>query len=231
MQVEEYMGVFLVVNTEFGCLQTTYDDDVDLSVPVLPSTAASMNHMARSTCHGGQMPHPLSPCQQSPETSSSPTRSVSRSQSAPQPGKQRKRKGAIDWCSCSNVHTCQVHKAQANFRKSLRRGFLSPLAAQSSGEQHVSPFEAGGGHPALTSSLAGNTMHTSRSTSCSLKMLLIPCQLVLTLRFHQAWVVACNSCSSLLQLHMNCRQRTHGGRVLWRCKPFRLRLSETRLTC
>ena len=121
---------------------------LDAAVPMMPPAApASMNHIARTTCHSGQMP-PLSPCQQSSETRSSPAGSVSRSQSAPQPGKQRKRKSAIDWCSCSNVHTCQIHKAQANFRKSLRRGFLSPLAAQSSGEEQISPFEAVGGRSA-----------------------------------------------------------------------------------
>ena len=121
---------------------------MDLFVPVMPSTAARLSYTAGSTCHGGQMSPPLSSCQHDVDTSSSPAGSVSRTQSAPQLGKQRKRKGAVDWCNCSNVHTCQVHKAQANFRKSLRRGFLSPLAAQGSGEEHVSLCEAGGGHPA-----------------------------------------------------------------------------------
>ncbi len=30
---------------------------------------------------------------------------------------------------------------------------------------------------------------------------------------------------------MNCRQRTHGRQVTWRCKPLRFRLSKTKLTC
>ena len=149
-------AVFLAaaVNTDIGCLQTTCDDadGWDAAVPVVPSTApVRENHTAESTCHGGQVPHfalTLSSYQRSPEIRSSPAESVSRSQSAPQLGKQRKRRRAADWCSCSNVHTCQVHKAQANFRKSLRRGFLSPLSAQGSGEEHVSPREARGGHPA-----------------------------------------------------------------------------------
>ena len=37
--------------------------------------------------------------------------------------------------------------------------------------------------------------------------------------------------SFCLQLHMNCRQRTHGRQVIWRCKPLRFRLSKTKLTC
>ena len=145
---------FLAVDTNTECLQTTCDDaDVwDAPVPVVPSTApAGVNYIAESTWYGGQMPRftlPLSPCQRSPETGSSPAGSVNRSHSAPQLGKQRKRKGAIDWCSCSNMQTCQLHKAQTNFRKSLRRGFLSPLAVQGSGEEHVSPLEARYGHPA-----------------------------------------------------------------------------------
>ena len=88
---------------------------------------------------------PLSPCQQSPESSSSATGGVGGSHGATQLGK---RKGAIHRCNCSNVQNCQLHKAHANFRKSLRRGFLSPLAAQGSGEQHVSHCEARGGRPA-----------------------------------------------------------------------------------
>ena len=149
-------AVFLAaaVNTDTGCLQKTCDegDGWDAAVPVVPSTApARVNHTAETTCHGGQVPHfalTLSSCQQSPEVRSNPAESVSRSHSAPQLSKQHKRRRATDWCSCSNVHTCQLHKAQANFRKSLRRGFLSPLSAQGSAAEHVSPHEARGGHPA-----------------------------------------------------------------------------------
>ncbi|DBA65523.1 TPA: hypothetical protein ACH3X2_003179 [Trebouxia sp. C0005] len=106
-----------------------------------------------------QLTLPVSPCQQSPDSSSSATGGVGRSHSAPQLGK---RKGAIDWCDYKgNLQTCQLHKAQANFRKSLRRGFLSPLAAQgsTSGEEHVSQCEAGGGDPA--SSQAEDVCQTS----------------------------------------------------------------------
>ncbi len=94
------------------------------------------------------MPHitlSLSPCQQSPESSISATEGVGGSDGATQ---LCKRKGAIHRCNCGNVQTCQLRKAQANFRKSLRRGFLSPLAAQGSGEEHVSPRQARGGRPA-----------------------------------------------------------------------------------
>ena len=151
---EGYICWFLVVNTDTGCLQTTGDnaDGWDAAVPVVPSTAPSrLNHTAGSTCHGGQMPHftlPPFPCQQSPENRNGLAGSVSRFYSAPQLGKQRKRKGAIEWCNCSTMQTCQLHKAQANFRKSLRRGFLSPLAAQDTSEGHFSPCEARGWHPA-----------------------------------------------------------------------------------
>ena len=86
---------------------------------------------------------PVSPCQQSPESSSSAIGGVGRSLS-----QLGKRTGAIDRCNCSNVQTCHLHKAQATFRKTLRRGFLSPLAAQGSGEEHVSHCEARGGRPA-----------------------------------------------------------------------------------
>ena len=56
------------------------------------------------------MPHitlPLSPCQQSPESSSSATGGVGRSHGATQLGK---RKGAIHRCNCGNVQTCQLRK-------------------------------------------------------------------------------------------------------------------------
>ncbi|DBB13346.1 TPA: hypothetical protein ACH3X3_005081 [Trebouxia sp. C0006] len=127
-------------------------DGWNAAVPMVPFTApAGVNFIAGSTYHGGQMPHftlPPPPCQQIPEASSSPVESVSRSHSAPQLGKQRKRKGAIDLCNSSTVQTCPLHKAQANFRKSLRRGFLSPLAVQCTSEEHFSPCKARGGHPA-----------------------------------------------------------------------------------
>ena len=145
---EEYICCSLVVNTDIGCLQTTCDDGDgwDAAVPVVPSTApAGVNYVAGSTGHGGQMPQftlPLYPCRPSPEISSSPAGSVSRAQSAPQLGKQRKHKGIFDWCNCNNAHTCQVHQAQVHVRKLLRRGFLSPLAAPGTGEEHFSPFEA-----------------------------------------------------------------------------------------
>jgi len=64
-----------------------------------------------------------------------------------------------------------------------------------------------------------------------LEILRIPHQSSVSLQFCQARFVACNACPSNLQLHMNCRQRTHGRQVMWRCKPLRFRLSETRLTC
>ncbi|DBA65510.1 TPA: hypothetical protein ACH3X2_003183 [Trebouxia sp. C0005] len=153
------------VEIDAGCLQTTSDDGDDLGsfFPVMPSAShGSIKYIAGSTCHGGQMSQltlPVSPCQQSPDSSNSTTGGVGRSHSAPQLGK---RKGAIDCCSSrGNVQTCQLHKAQANFRKSLRRGFLSPLAAQGStrGEKHVSQCEAGGGDPA--SSQAKNVCQTS----------------------------------------------------------------------
>jgi len=137
-----------------ACLQTICDDadGWDAAVPMVPFTApAGVNLIAGSTYHGGQMPQftlPPPPCQRRPETRSSPVESVSRSHSAPQLGKQRKRKGAIDWCDCGTMQTCPLHKAQANFRKSLRRGFLSPLAAQGTNEERFSPCEARGGHPA-----------------------------------------------------------------------------------
>ncbi|KAL0018388.1 hypothetical protein WJX77_002518 [Trebouxia sp. C0004] len=129
-------------------VETSCDDagGWNAAVPVVPSTApARVNYIAGSTCHGGHITLPVSPCQQSPGSSSRATGGVGRSRSAPQ---LAKRKGGIDWCSCSNMQTCQLHKAQASFRKSLRRGFLSPLAAQGSGEELVSPCEARGGHPA-----------------------------------------------------------------------------------
>ena len=148
MQLEEYLCSFVSYQYRYCVLQTTYDSDMGLFVPVVPSAApASMNHIANSACHGGQM-LPPSPCQQSPDSSSSATGGVGRSHSAPQLANQRKRKGVIDWRSCSYVQTCQLPNAQANFRKSLRRGFLSPLAAQSSGEKHVSTHGARGGRPA-----------------------------------------------------------------------------------
>ncbi|DBB13363.1 TPA: hypothetical protein ACH3X3_005097 [Trebouxia sp. C0006] len=113
-------------------VEASYDD---ACVPVVASVApGSVTCFAGSTCRGGQMPHitlPLSPCQQSPESSSSATGGVG---GATQAGK---RKGAIHRCNCGNVQTCQLRKAQANFRKSLRRGFLSPLAAQGNGEEHA----------------------------------------------------------------------------------------------
>ncbi len=143
-QLERYICCCLAVNT--GCLQASCDDAF---VPVAPSAApTSVTCFAGSTCQGGQMQHitlPLSPCQQSPEFSSSATGGVGGSRGVTQLGK---RKGAIDWCNCRNVQACQLHKAQANLRKSLRRGFLSPLAAQGGGEQHVSHCEARGGRPA-----------------------------------------------------------------------------------
>jgi len=149
---EEYICCCLVVNTYVACLQTICDDadGWDAAVPMVPFTApAGVNLIAGSTYHGGQMPQftlPPPPCQRRPETRSSPVESVSRSHSAPQLGKQRKRKGAIDWCDCGTMQTCPLHKAQANFRKSLRRGFLSPLAAQGTNEERFSPCEARGGH-------------------------------------------------------------------------------------
>ncbi|DBA65515.1 TPA: hypothetical protein ACH3X2_003172 [Trebouxia sp. C0005] len=145
--------------------ETTSDDGDDLGsfVPMMPSAAHdSINHIAGSTFHDGQMSQftlPVSPCQQSPGSSSSAIGGVGRSRSAPQLGK---RKGAIDCCSYrGNVQTCPLHKAQANFRKSLRRGFLSPLAAQgsTSGEEHVSQCEARRGDPA--SSQAKDVCQTS----------------------------------------------------------------------
>jgi len=124
---------------------------VDVFVPVVSSAApGSVNYTAGSTCHGSQMPHftvPRPPCQQSPKSSSSATVSVNRSQSAPLLVKQRKCKGATERCS-SSVQTCGLHSAQANFRKSLRRGFLSPLAAQGGGVAHFTHCVTGGGHPA-----------------------------------------------------------------------------------
>ncbi|DBA81402.1 TPA: hypothetical protein ACH3X2_006820 [Trebouxia sp. C0005] len=146
-------------------VKTTSDDGHDLGsfVPMMPSAASgSINHIAGSTCRGGRMSQltlPVTLCQQSPDSSSSATGGVGRFRSAPQLGK---RKGTIGWCSYKgNVQTCQLHKAQADFRKSLRRGFLSPRAAQgsSSGEEHVRQSEAGGGHPA--SSQAKDVCQTS----------------------------------------------------------------------
>ncbi len=96
---------------------------------------------------GVQMPHiriPSSPYQQTPESSNSATRSLG----APKLVKQRMRKSVTGWCSCSNVQTCQLHMAQANFGKSLRRGFLSFLTAQSSEVEQVNPCEARCGHAA-----------------------------------------------------------------------------------
>jgi len=165
----------LSIQTDIGCLQTTSvdGDGLDSLVPKVPFAArGSINYVAGSTCHGGQMSQltlPVSHCQQSPDSSSSATRGVSRSHSAPQLGK---RKGSIDWCNYKgDVQTCQLHKAQANFRKSLRRGFLSPLAAQGSGEKHVGPCEARGDHPA-----------SSQVTPCTiLGPLLVPENVALTL--------------------------------------------------
>ena len=188
---------------------------------MVPFTApAGVNFIAGSTYHGGQMPHftlPPPPCQQIPEASSSCVESVSRSHSAPQLGKQRKRKGAIDWCNSSTMQTCPLHKAQANFRKSLRRGFLSPLAAQGTSEEHFSPCKARGGHPA---SPQVTPCAVLRCTSCFLKMLRTPYQSSVSLQFCQARFIACNGCPSSLQLLINCRQRTHGRQVMWRCKPL-----------
>ena len=151
---EGYICFCLVVNAEIGCLQTTCDvgDGRDAAVPMVPFTApAGVNFIAGSTYHDSQMPHfplPPPPCQRRLEARSSPVESVSRSHSAPQLGTQRKRKGAIDWFDCSTMQTCPLHDAQANFRKSLRRGFLSPLAAKGTSEEHFSPCKARGGLPA-----------------------------------------------------------------------------------
>ncbi len=151
---EEYIYCCLVVNPDVESLQTICDDGDgwDAAVPMVPFTAlAGVKLIAGSTYHGGPMPHITLPpplCQQISEARSSPVESVSRSHSAPQLGKQRKRKGAIDWCKSSTMQPCPLHRAQANFRKSLRRGFLSPLAALSNSEEHFSPCEARGGHPA-----------------------------------------------------------------------------------
>ncbi|DBB13390.1 TPA: hypothetical protein ACH3X3_005123 [Trebouxia sp. C0006] len=146
-------------------VETTCDvgDGRDAAVPMVPFTApAGVNFIAGSTYHGGQMPHfplPPPPCQRRPEARSSPVESVSRSHSAPQLGTQRKRKGAIDWCDCSTMQTCPLHDAQANFRKSLRRGLLSPLAAKGTSEEHFSPCKARDGLPA--SSQAEDAWQTS----------------------------------------------------------------------
>ncbi len=121
--------VLLSIQTDVEYLQASRDvvDGLDEFVSMAPSAApASLNFIAGSTCHVGQMPHIalcLSPCQQSPESSSGTTGGVGRSHSAPQLGKS---KGAIDCCNYKgNVQTCRLQKAQANFRKSLRRGFVS----------------------------------------------------------------------------------------------------------
>ncbi|DBA67780.1 TPA: hypothetical protein ACH3X2_001214 [Trebouxia sp. C0005] len=147
----------------FGETTSGDGDDLGSFVPRMPSAAhGSINCNTGSTCHGDQMSQltlPVSPCQQRPDSSSSATGVVGRSHSAPQLGK---RKGAVGWCNDKgNVQTCQLHKAQTNFRKSLRRGFLSPLTAQgsASGEEHVSQCEARGGHPA--SSQAKDICQTS----------------------------------------------------------------------
>ncbi len=151
---KEKIASALSVQTDTECLQASCDDAgvLDVSVPVVAYAApASVNYIGGSTCHGGQMPHiklPVSPCQQSPESSIGAPGAVGRSQSAAQLGK---RKAAIGWCKHKgNVQTCQLHKAQAHFRQSLRRGFLSPLAAQgsTSGEEHASPCQAKNRHPA-----------------------------------------------------------------------------------
>ncbi|DBB13371.1 TPA: hypothetical protein ACH3X3_005104 [Trebouxia sp. C0006] len=57
------------------------------------------------------------------------------------------------------MQTCPLHDAQANFRKSLRRGFLSLLAAKGTSEEHFSPCKARGGLPA--SSQAEDAWQTS----------------------------------------------------------------------
>ena len=180
----------LSIQIDAGCPQTTSDDGHDLGslVPMMPSAAhGSIKYIAGSTCHVGQMSQftlPVSACQQSPDSSSSATGGVGRSLSAPQLGK---RKGAIGWCNDKgNVQTCQLHKAQANFRKSLRRGFLSPLAAQgsTSGEEHVSQCEARRGAPASSQV----SMHTLRSTSKDIAGTLL---FLLPLQFYQAQVITC----------------------------------------
>ena len=153
MQLEKCICSFLGVNTDIGCLQTTCDnaEGWDAAVLLVPSAAmAGVKGIAGSTCYAGQTPQvalPPSSCQQNLGISSSPA--VGRFQSAPQLVKQRKRKGAIDLYNYKgNVQTCQLYKAQAKLRKSLRRGFLLPLGAQGCGEEHVNSCEATGGHPA-----------------------------------------------------------------------------------
>ena len=180
-QLERHTCCF-AVNTDTRCLQTSCDQahSLDAFVPVVASAApASVSYIAGGTCHGGQMSHStlsLSPCQQGRQSSSSATGGVGRSHGAPQLGK---RKGAVDRCNCSIMQTCQLHKAQAKFRKSLRRGFLSPLAAQGSGEEHVSPCEARGG-PSARSQVAPCTV---LGPILNFINIAVSCQLPLSLEF------------------------------------------------
>lgn len=134
--------------TETCCMQSSFLDNGDMDLlecTVIPAQPCSNNHAITSCGLLPQFMFPLSPSQPSPASTGSASRSFNRSHSEPHPATQHMRKRGANSCSCSGVQCCRLHRAQASFRKSLRRGFLSPWRHECSSESMSS------GHMKLTS--------------------------------------------------------------------------------
>ena len=137
--------------TETCCVQSSFRDkgDIDmLDCTVIPAHPCSSSNAMNSPGLLPQLMFPLSPSQPSAASTGSALRSFDRFHSEPHPSHiiatQHVRKRGANACGCSGVQCCQLHRAQANFRKSLRRGFLSPWTCEGSSESLSS------GHTKLT---------------------------------------------------------------------------------
>ena len=120
--------------TEACCMQSLFPDTGNnelLDSTVAPALPCSSSYALNSPGLLWQL-FSLFHCQPSPGSTGSASGSAARPQSEPHLATQHKRKRGAHWCSCSGEHFCQLHTAQASFRKSLRRGFLSPLTCEPS---------------------------------------------------------------------------------------------------
>ena len=123
--------------TETCCVQSSFLDEGDIDLldcTVIPAHPCSSNNAMNSPGLLPQLMFALSPSQPSPASALSASGSVDRSQRESHLATQHMRKRGANSCSCSGVQCCQLHTAQASFRKSLRRGFLSPWTHEHSSE-------------------------------------------------------------------------------------------------
>lgn len=136
--------------TETCCMQGSGPDDGDLDFLDCTMIHAHFRSSKYAMNSPGPLPQlifPISPSQPSPGSIGSASGSVDRSQREPHLATQHVLRRGANSCNRSGMQCCQVHQAQASFKKSyLSHGFLSPWTCEGSSESMSS------GHMKLTNS-------------------------------------------------------------------------------